>query len=61
MPEGFHPPQGLKLTDTITRAGADSLRNQALALKFRLLSIRLTLEVIETNRNLSAIAISKEA
>lgn len=33
MPEGFRPPQGLKLTDTITRAGADSLRNQAIALK----------------------------
>jgi hypothetical protein len=32
MPEGFRPPQGLKLTDTITRAGADSLRNQAFTL-----------------------------
>jgi len=29
MPEGFRPPQGLKLTDTTKRAGADSLRNQA--------------------------------
>jgi hypothetical protein len=31
MLEGFRPPQGFKLTDTIKRAGADSLRNQALA------------------------------
>src|ERR1700685_888040 len=32
MPEGFRPPQGLKLSETITRAGADSLRNQAVTL-----------------------------